>query len=974
MLRRLVVLFVLLCLAPLAALAISSVRLASEALRTEVEGRVASAAQLGAVAVRGELDGAADLVESYAERPSLVRSLTEPVPRRAELRFQLQELQSARPGIATTFVARLDGRLLEIAPATGAIIGKDSSFRDWYRGVTTSGRTYVSEAYTSQATGKPIVVGIATLVRGPGGRPLAIVVAAYDLKALRAVVNRFSRSQDVALSLTDQRGTVLAAPGSSGTRLVSSHSDRIVEAALRGEEGVVRHDERLVAYRPIAELGWTVTASVPESSAFASVARLRTSVFGATSVLALVLLAGLALLIRSLHQRERAEKEAHRARAEAERVHLENERLASIVAGSEDAILSKTLDGVITSWNAGAERLYGYTPEEAIGQPITLLLPPDKYAEDKEILLQAAGQRLEHYESQRRRKDGTVIDVALTISPIRDAEGRITGASTIARDITERRRAEEEARHARAEADRTHLENERLASIVAGSEDAILSKTLDGVITSWNVGAERLYGYTARDAIGQDIEILIPPERRGEERNILHHVVTGAPLQHYETRRQRKDGTIVDVALTVSPLRDADGRVTGASTIARDISERRRTEEEARRAWAEAERANSAKSEFLSRMSHELRTPMNAVLGFAQLLELETVDERQRESIDQILRAGNHLLALINEVLDVARIEAGKLSLSLEPVDADQALYEAVDLIRPLADERKVTVEVDTGGIEACVRADPQRLKQVLLNLLSNAVKYNRGGGRVSVRLQQQPDGMLRVSVSDTGAGLARSQLERLFSPFERLDADSRPVEGTGLGLALSKGLVEAMHGRIGVDSHVGKGSTFWFELQAVEARSFLEPGPGSCEDDASDAEPVVQAGSVLYIEDNLSNLKLVEQVLTRFPHIELLVAMQGTLGLDLAREHRPDLILLDLHLPDVDGEEVLARLRADPETAPIPVVVLSADAMPRRIERLLASGADDYLPKPLDVGRFMGLLREHLPEYEVTAQAGRVG
>ena len=836
--RRLVVVFVLLCLAPLVALAVSSIRLASDALRTEVEGRVSSAAQLSAIAVRGELDGVSDLVQSYAERPSLLRSLSGDRPDPADLRFQLEELRQARPGIAVAFFARPDGRLLDVSPETKSIVGKDFSYRDWYKGVTSTGDTYVSEAFVGRTAGEPIVVAVATMVRGSGGRPLGILAAAYELQSLQGFVNRFSESQDVSLTLTDQRGTVLAQPGVAGTALVSRRGDGLVAAALRGEAGVMTNGGRLAAYRPIEGLGWTVSASVPERSALAGVDRLRASVFTATGLLALVLLGGLALLIRSVRHRSHAEKAAAVARAEADRAHAESVRLASIVDSSDDAILSMTREGEITSWNGGAERLYGYTAREATGRPIA---------------------------------------------------------------------------------------------------------------------------------------VLIPPERSGEERNVLQHVLAGEPLRHYETRQQRKDGSVVDVALTVSPIRDVEGRVTGASTIARDITERRRTEEEARRAWTEAARANQAKSEFLSRMSHELRTPMNAVLGFAQLLELGEIDEAERESVDQILRAGNHLLSLINEVLDVARIEAGKLSLSVEPVDVDEALADAVDLIRPLARDRNVTISVEAGSSDAWVQADRQRLKQILLNLLSNAVKYNRANGRVEIGLERRDGERLRIAVSDTGLGIASEQLGRLFSPFERLDADAGQVEGTGLGLTLSKGLAEAMGGQMGVESRRGEGSTFWVELDAVEAHLRVD---GLGERLTSQThDPVAPAGSVLYIEDNLSNLKLVEHVFTRFPHIELLVAMQGTLGLELAREHRPDLILLDLHLPDVDGEEVLARLRAEPETAAIPVVVLSADVTPGRIERLRAAGVDDYLPKPLDVAKFMELLRDHLPEYEaVTMLRGRTG
>ncbi len=446
---RLVVLFVLLCLAPLAALAVSSVRLASDALRTEVEARVASAAQLSAVAVRGEFDGVANVVESYADRPSLLRSLSASRPKLEELSFQLEGLREARPGIAVAFLARPDGRLLDVSPATKSIIGKDFSFRDWYKGVTATGDTYVSEAFVGQAAGKPIVVAVATMVRGPGGRPLAILAAAYELRSLQGFVNRFADSQSVSLTLTDQRGTVLAQPGVPGAELVSRRGDALVAAALRGEAGVATHGDRLAAYRPIAGLDWTVTASVPEQSAFAAITRLRTSVFGATGLLALVLLAGLALLIRSVRHRRHAEDAAKLATAEADRAHAESDRLAAIVDSSDDAILSMTRDGVITSWNGGAERLYGYAAGDVVGEHIGLLIPPERAGEERNILHHVlAGEPLQHYETRRQRKDGSVVDVALTVSPIRDVEGQVTGASTIARDISERRRTEEEARRA----------------------------------------------------------------------------------------------------------------------------------------------------------------------------------------------------------------------------------------------------------------------------------------------------------------------------------------------------------------------------------------------------------------------------------------------------------------------------------------------------------------------------------------------
>jgi CheY-like chemotaxis protein/nitrogen-specific signal transduction histidine kinase len=393
------------------------------------------------------------------------------------------------------------------------------------------------------------------------------------------------------------------------------------------------------------------------------------------------------------------------------------------------------------------------------------------------------------------------------------------------------------------------------------------------------------------------------------------------------------------------------------------MAERRRAEEAIGQAKEEAERASRAKSEFLSRMSHELRTPLNAILGFGQVLEMDQLGPEQGESVTYILRAGRHLLGLIDEVLDIARIEAGRLSLSLEPVHVKVVLDEARSLIRPLAAERNVQLQVDVPeASDLYVLADRQRLKQVLLNLLSNAVKYGHEGGTITLALEEAPANRLRFKVSDTGLGIPPEKVERLFTPFERLGVEESGIEGTGLGLALSKGLMEAMGGTMGVESAVGRGTTFWIELakaESPEAESvrIAEGAP---------ATAVLRKGAtVLYVEDNLSNVKLIERVLARRPSVKLLPAMQGRLALDLAREHRPDLILLDLHLPDIPGDEVLRRLQEDPRTQQIPVVVISADASEGRIKRLLTAGAREYLTKPIDVRELLRVLDETLKERE---------
>jgi signal transduction histidine kinase/CheY-like chemotaxis protein len=421
----------------------------------------------------------------------------------------------------------------------------------------------------------------------------------------------------------------------------------------------------------------------------------------------------------------------------------------------------------------------------------------------------------------------------------------------------------------------------------------------------------------------------------------------------------RKDGSRLWANVVITALVDATGTLVGYAKVTRDLTERKQAEEAIRAARDEAERANAAKSEFLSRMSHELRTPLNAILGFAQLLDLDDVSPLQQDSIAQILKAGRHLLDLVNEVLDLTRIETGHLALSIEPVGVAQVLQEARALIAPLATAHHVHLaEPPALSATTQVLADQQRLKQVLLNLLANAVKYNRPGGTVTLACHPTAADRLRLEVHDTGPGIPSEQLARLFMPFERLGAEQTTVEGTGLGLALCKRLVELMGGAIGVTSTVGQGSTFWVELTCPTP---VAPRPGE------DAPPLPAiavgaavpgaAGTLLYIEDNLSNLQLVEQLLRYRPGVKLVAAMQGRLGLELAREHQPGLIVLDLHLPDLGGPEVLRCLRAEARTAGIPVVVLSADATPGQVARLRAAGAAAYLTKPLDVHQFLGVV-----------------
>jgi signal transduction histidine kinase/ActR/RegA family two-component response regulator len=431
--------------------------------------------------------------------------------------------------------------------------------------------------------------------------------------------------------------------------------------------------------------------------------------------------------------------------------------------------------------------------------------------------------------------------------------------------------------------------------------------------------------------------------------------------QRIEVPALRADGSEFPAELTVVRV-PVDGPPVFTGFL-RDLSERKQVElklAQAREENIAAEAANRAKNDFLSRMSHELRTPLNAILGFGQILDMDKLTVDQRESVAQINRGGKHLLGLINEVLDIARIEAGRMELSPEPVRVADVFQEVLDLVRPLGARRDLRFRVDPAAADGhVVLADNQKLKQVLLNLLSNAVKYNRAGGEVGLWCEAAGPGRLRLVVSDTGLGIAPEKLSRLFLPFDRLGAEQTEVEGSGLGLALSKSLVELMGGTLTVASTPGQGSQFVVELSQPEGPD--QPRGPEGQEVVPAAVPPRDGRTVLYIEDNLDNLRLVQRILAHRPGVQLSTAMQGSIGMDLARQHVPDLILLDVHLPDLNGSQVLRLLQADEATRRIPVVVLSADATARQIERLRAAGAADYLTKPIDVPQFLRIVDEVL-------------
>jgi signal transduction histidine kinase/ActR/RegA family two-component response regulator len=371
--------------------------------------------------------------------------------------------------------------------------------------------------------------------------------------------------------------------------------------------------------------------------------------------------------------------------------------------------------------------------------------------------------------------------------------------------------------------------------------------------------------------------------------------------------------------------------------------------------------ANEAKNDFLSRVSHELRTPMNAILGFGELLGMGDITAEHQEWVTMMLKAGRHLLMLLDDVLDISRVEGRNLSLSMEAVPVQRLLADALELVRPLSTARGVHLDPVPPAGGQHVHADHQRARQVLLNLLSNAIKYNHPGGKVSVTTAEEPGGLLRISVADTGRGITEEDTSRLFTPFERLDAAQAGIEGTGLGLALSRQLIQAMGGTVGVTSTPGVGSVFWIELATTEPAAVTHKA--ITRDALTTRRDYTAAKTVLYVEDMVENIRLVEQILKQRPSITLIPAMLAGVALDLARQHHPDLVLLDLHLPDMPGGQVLARLRADPATSDIPVIILSADATQHHIDQLTTAGAGAYLTKPISVRALLHTIDQQLGE-----------
>ncbi|MBC7455653.1 MAG: PAS domain S-box protein [Massilia sp.] len=635
--------------------------------------------------------------------------------------------------------------------------------------------------------------------------------------------------------------------------------------------------------------------------------------------------------------------------------------------------------GVIQIFNVGAERMLGYKAGDVVDQ-----LTPANISDAQELVARAAALTVEFdcairpgfealvykasrgiediYELTYIRADQTRFPALVSVTALRDQGGKVIGFLLIGTDNTARKQVEAE----QALLDQRLRDQQFYTrSLIESNIDALITTDQRGIISDVNSQMEQLTGRTRDELIGAPFKQYFTEPARAEE--AITRVLREGKVTNYELTALALDGRKTVVSYNATTFHDRDRKLQGVFAAARDVTERKRFEHALQEtntaleaARAGAEKANRAKSEFLSSMSHKLRTPLNAVLGFAQLMasDVPAPAPHQQRSIDQILKGGWYLLRLINEILDLAMIESGKVTMSRESMSLTDVLHDCKGMIEPQAAKRGIALAFPRHDPACYVHADRTRVKQVMINLLSNAIKYNTTGGSVTVQCARNGEGRIRISVRDTGAGLAPHQLAQLFQPFNRIGQENSAEEGTGIGLVVTKQLVELMGGAIGVESTVGIGSVFWVEFNTAATPILaLDNIDDVALERRAPAAGTMDQPTLLYVEDNPANLTLVEQLIARRGDLKLLTAIDGHLGIELARAYLPDVILMDINLPGISGYGALKILRDDPATAHIPVLALSANAVPHDVEKGLEAGFFRYLTKPIRVREFMDAL-----------------
>ena len=671
------------------------------------------------------------------------------------------------------------------------------------------------------------------------------------------------------------------------------------------------------------------------------------------------------------------------ARKRAEEALLEAGALQNAIFNSANfSSIATDEKGVIQIFNVGAERMLGYTAADVMNKitPAEISDPQEVIARAKalsqelkttiapgfEALVFKASRGIEDvYELTYIRKDGSRFPAIVSVTALRNGQGGIIGYLLIGTDNTARKQVEEEQKKLDQ---RLRDQQFYTRSLIESNVDALMTTDPLGIITDVNKQMEALTGCTRDELIGAPFKNYFTDPERAEAGIKL--VLSEKKVTDYELTACARDNKQTVVSYNATTFYDRDRKLQGVFAAARDVTERKRFEQELEGAKSAAEKANLAKSDFLSSMSHELRSPLNAILGFAQVMELGSppLTATQAQNTDHILKAGWYLLKLINEILDLAGIESGQVSFSREMVSLSDLMLECQVMVEPQASKHGIHMTFPQFDHPLYVNADMTRLKQIVINLLSNAIKYNKENGTVVVDCIVKSPTCIRINVRDSGAGLPPEKMAQLFQPFNRLGQEGGGVAGTGIGLVVTKRLAEQMDGSIGVESTVGVGSVFWCEMPSAEA-----PEPASQRREAElwvhpEASTTGPQRTLLYVEDNPANMNLIEQLIERRPDIRLITAVNGTLGIKLARETLPQVILMDVNLPGISGIEALKILQENPTTAHIPVLALSANAMPRDIAKGLEVGFFRYLTKPIKVKEFMETLNAAMEFAEKTA------
>ncbi len=762
----------------------------------------------------------------------------------------------------------------------------------------------------------------------------------------------------------------------NGKQYVHSKEETpVVQSLLAGKSGSdlsgyrnYMGDKVVGAWIWDAEYNFGIVSEINEDEAFASVRNMRITGMLLTAFI-IVLFLGLVILFQSLNNKlSKSEKKY--------RVFFEDSPLG---------IYQSTPEGMLLNANPALVQMLGFSF-------LTELLEKNGdenffFAGSKEWRGKLDGKAedegfVKGLEKSWKTNSGKYIYIRENVRIVRRTDGAIEYYESIVEDITEKKDAEKKIRELNEELEekvreRTReletinlsLQNEidirkmaeeRIRLIFDSSPYSIMLVDSLGIIHVANTMTEKYFGYSNSQLIGKNINIIFTEDNlqinflleQSEQRNAV---------ERDDLLACKKDGKLFPVEVDFTPI-EFGGEIMALTNII-DITVRKEAEEKIKKAKQEAEQANHAKSEFLSRMSHEFRTPMNSILGFAQLLDMVELEPKYKKNIRQILKNGKHLLELINEVLDIARIESNRISLSLEAINVHGVITEVMDLLEPLASNRQVTIIADE--VDLFVVADYQRFKQVILNVVNNAVKYNQSNGSVKIESHlvgnsTDENQKVKITITDSGKGIPKESIDKVFEPFERVGAELTEIEGSGLGLSIVKKLMTIMGGSVGVESKLGKGSTFWLELPlAHDPTKQIQHSNITTENSIAQSQ---KTGTLLYIEDNSSNIDLMEQVLSDYrPFVNLITNMYGKNTKQFAKDYKPFLILLDLNLPDIHGSEVVQVLKADPETKNVPVVVVSADAMEKQIKRLMQEGVQGYLTKPIDINQLLEIVDRYL-------------